>query len=451
MPQLVRGLGPLAAASINIANMIGTGVFLKARVMTCNVDEPWMVLAAWLGAALLVFAGSIVYAELFTMMPEAGGEYVVLDRTYGPATAFLYGWTYVVVARGASLAAQSFSAAIFLNIVSGGRFEGVLIPAAILVTVAVAVVNCAAIGTTGAVASFFTVLKVTLVAGVAVVGFVFARLDGGALFDPTPAGAACAGVAAAARGGWTGFGAAMLGAMWGFQGWANVAPLLGELREPARNVPRAFLGATAVVALVYVSANASYFFNLPPEVIASVPLTSSVATEVLRLHLGPAAVGLMAAGMLMSSLGAYHSGFAATMRVPYAMAVSGLFFPAFAKLSARTHVPVRAAILAAVWPIVLVLWGNYDKLTDYATFAWWLFYGLTGAAVLVLRRREPGAERPFRAWGYPVVPLLFVGVTAALLANAIYTAPVPSLAGMAIMAAGLPVYRYFAARRAGRS
>lgn len=451
VPKLIRGLGPVAAASVNIANMIGTGVFLKARVMTCNVDTPAAVLTVWFLSGLLVLAGALTYAELAAMMPKAGGEYIFLRETYGRRWAFLYGWTYIGISRAASLAAQAVSTAIFLNIVTGGALDGRLTLAAITAILLVTLLNCAPVATTGNIASWVTGLKIALVLGVGGAIFVFA--DGNWLhYAMANANGACAGVPAEARGGLTGFGAAMLGAMWGYQGWANLTPMVGEVREPGRNIPRAFFAATMIVAGVYLFANASYFYALTPAEIAGTSLSSSVATQALSRFLGPAAVSLMAAGLVFSSLGALHSGMAASMRIPYAMANDGLFFRIFSHLSPRTNVPVRAGVLIGVLSCILAFVGNYDKLTDSAIFALWLFYGLTATAVLVLRRRLPHAERPYRAWGYPVVPVVFIVVTAAILLNTLITYTVQTLVGIAFMLAGLPFYAYWSRNdRSGRA
>jgi len=459
-PQgLVRGLGLLAAMSINIANIIGTGVFLKARVMTCNVDTPAAVLGAWLAAALLVTAGALTYAELGAMMPAAGGEYVFLRETYGRRFAFLYGWTYFFLARGGALAAQAVASAIFLNIVTGGalnavRFEagpvklGGLQAVSTLALVLTALLNCAAVQSTGRIAIALTIFKTVAVAAVGVAGFLAVRGDW-ANYGLINSGGACEGVAAGARGGWAGFGAAMLGALWGFHGWANLAPLVGEVRDPQRNIPRAFLGAIVVVAALYLFANASYFYVLTPTEIASVSLDSSVAMEVIRNYLGPMAAGLMAGVMMISSLGAIHAGMASGARVPFAMARDGLFPEILGKVSGA-HVPVCSVLLTAGWSVVLALSGSYDKLTDSAMFAHWMFFGLAAVALVLLRRRDPGAPRPYRVPGYPVVPGLFALITLGVLASTVYSAPWQSLAGLALMLVSLPVY-WILERRSERS
>lgn len=442
MAQLVRGLGLGAAISINVANTIGTGVFLKARVMTCNVGDPVSVMAVWVVAGLLVLAGALTYSELTAMIPEAGGEYAILREAYGPRWGFLYGWTYIGVSRAAALAAQAFSGAIFLNIITQGMFEGKLIAVAIVSIILMAVLNSLAVTATGRIATVLTAVKICVVASVGIAAFMFAH-GNSSYWTMSNQGGTCVGVAESARGGIGGFAAAMLGALWGYQGWQNLAPMVGEVRDPQRNVPRAYIYALLIVASLYLFANASYFHSLPPTQIASVPLSSSVATEVLAKFLGPATASIMAMGLLISSLGALHTGMASGIRVPYAMARDGLYFRVINHLSPRTNVPVRSAILVAALSCLLTLTGNYDKLTDAAIFALWTFYGLTAAAVFVLRRRQPDRPRPYRVWGYPVVPALFLVATAAILISTILTSPLSSVLGIGFALAGLPFYWYW--------
>ena len=447
MTKLIRGLGPAAAASVNIANMIGTGVFLKARVMTCNVETPGAVLGVWVLVGVIVAAGALSYAELAAMMPKAGGEFVYLRAAYGRVAGYLYGWTSLMVSRTSAHAAQAVSTAIFLNIVTGGELLksnlGLVSAAMVLL---MTLLNCLKVNTTGIIMSVFTAVKVTLVAGVGVAAFLLA--DGNWMhYAMSNHGGACVAVAEGARGGIGGFGAAMLGALWGYQGWANVAPMVGEIRNPGRNVPLAFLAATLVVGSVYVFANASYFFALTPTEVASVPLNSSVATEALRKFLGDAAVRVIAAVMTVSSLGALYAGITTTMRIPYAMAADGLFFGIFAKLSA-VGVPVRSAFLTGAWISVLALSGNYDRLTDYAVFALCIVYVFTASAVLLLRRRDPGAERPYKVLGYPFTPALFAMAILLVMLNTLLTAPLQSVGAIAFIAAGLPLYAYFTRQRA---
>ena len=253
-------------------------------------------------------------------------------------------------------------------------------------------------------------------------------------------------IPASTRGGLAGIGAAMIGALWGFQGWALFAPMVGEVRDPQRNIPRGFVLAVATVGVLYLFVNASYFYALPPLEVASVPVSSSVATEMLTRIFGAAAAALMAAGMLVSSFGALQTGVAPAMRVPYAMAKDGLYFRFLRRLSAN-GVPVRAGFFAAVLASSLALTGNYDRLTDYAVFSLWLFYGLTASGLIVLRRKQPNTPRPYRVPWYPIVPVVFCLVTLALLVNTLYTQPVQSLASLGIIATGLPFHWYWTRTR----
>jgi APA family basic amino acid/polyamine antiporter len=456
--SLVRGLGLTAATSVNIANMVGTGIFLKTRVMTCNVGSPGLVLLAWTAAGLLAFAGALTYAELAAMRPRAGGDYVYIRDAWGRRWGFLFGWTQFTIARTASQAALAIGFAIFLNILSGGALDveffrldlfGLAVPfggvqaAAVGVLALTTLINCGAVGVNGAVASGLTVVKIGLVLTVGIGALLFAPGDWAHLAQ-SGAGGACADVSAAARGGLAGFGAAMLGALWAYDGWNNVAPLAGEVRDPQRTLPRAFLYGLVIVGGLYVFANAAYYYVLSPAEIASVALSSSVATEVAARFMGAAAVTVMAAGLMLSSFGSLHTSVLASARFPFAMARDGLFFRGLSAVSPRTHVPVRALAAQGAWSCVLALSGSYDALTDYAIFALWIFYGLAGAAIFVFRRREPDAERPYRTWGYPAVPAIFLLVTAWLIVNTLITAPVQSFIGVGLIVLGLPVYAYWA-------
>jgi APA family basic amino acid/polyamine antiporter len=240
-----------------------------------------------------------------------------------------------------------------------------------------------------------------------------------------------------------GFGAAMLGALWAYDGWDNVTSAAGEVRNPQRNLPLAFIGAMLIVGALYLFVNFAYFYVLTPIEIASTSLTSSVATEVIRRILGPAAVSLVAAMLLVSSFGALYASVLANSRVPFAMARDGLFFSSLARVSPRSHVPVRALWTQAAWAGVLAISGTYDTLTDCVMFSSWLLYGLSTAALFIFRRRMPQAERPYRAWGYPVVPVLFLLVSGWLLLNTLYATPKQAFAGLGLILLGLPFYAYW--------
>lgn len=454
---LVRGLGLLAAMALVVGDVIGTGVFLKARVMTCNVGTAGAVVSVWVGGGLLSLAGALVYAELAAMMPSAGGEYVFIREAYGRVWGFLYGWTRFFVASAGGLAGLAAGFAIFLNVIAGGVFGARLTSVAalgyhldigglqLMAIAAIAVVtaiNCAAITVSGRLATALAVLKSALVVGIGVGAMLLAQ-GTWAHFGMTDAGATCEGVTAAARGGFAGFGAAMLGALWAYNGWNEVTYVAEEVKDPQRNLPLAIIGGIGVIATLYILANVAYFYVLTPAEVASVPASSSVATEAIARFLGPGAAVVMAGALAMSIFGSLHVTCLVCARIPYAMARDGLFFKGLARLSPRTRVPIRAIVTQSAWAVVLVLSGSYDVLTDYAIFAVLIFVALATASVFVFRRRNPNAERPYRTWGYPVVPVLFLLVAAWILINTLMTTPGRALAGVGLMALGLPFYWYW--------
>ncbi len=458
---LIRGLGLVAAVSIVIGNVIGTGVFLKARVMTCNVGSPKIVIIVWIASGVLSLAGALTYAELAAMMPRAGGEYVFLREAYGARWGFLYGWMQFFVARAGGLAAMSVAFAIFLNDLMGGALNtifftrdvfgykfslGSLQLVALGAIAVVTLINCAAVVVSGNIAAVLTALKICLVLTVGVGAFLFAKGDW-AHFAMTDAGGLCSDVSAAARGGMAGFGAAMLGALWAYNGWNDLTLVAGEVKNPQKNIPLALIGGMAAVGALYIFVNLAYFYVLTPTEIANIPLTSSVAAEAARRFLGPIAVSLIAAALLGSTFGTLHVGVLTGARVPYAMAKDRLFFQNLARLSQRTHVPTGALLMQALWAGVLALSGSFDALSNYSIFALWIFYGLTTATVFVFRKRMPELERPYRTWGYPVVPALFLLVAAWLLVMTVISSPWQSVTGIILIALGLPVYYYWHRRK----
>jgi APA family basic amino acid/polyamine antiporter len=456
---LIRGLTLIAAASIVIGNVIGTGVFLKTRVMTCNVGTPGMVVTVWIAAGILSLAGALTYAELAAMMPRAGGEYVFVREAYGAPLGFLYGWMQVFIAKTGSQASVAVAMAIFLNDLTKGAlntvfFErtifgfnykfGALQVVALSAIIIFTLVNCATVKVSGNIASFLTVIKIALVLGVGVGAFLLARNGDWSHFALANNGGRCFGVEDNARYGIAGFGAAMLGALWGYDGWNNLTLVAGEVKNPQRNIPLALIGGMFIIITLYVFVNIAYFYALDPTTIASITKESSVAREVAQTFLGPVAVSLIAAALMASSIGTLHTSILTGARVPYVMSRDRLFFQNLAKLSPRTHVPIGALVLQGVWACVLALSGSFDTLTDYVIFGSWIFYGLVTASVFLFRRRMPDAERPYRAWGYPVVPVLFLLVTAWLLINTLLTTPVQALIGLGLILLGLPVYYYWA-------
>ncbi len=459
---LIRGLGLLAAISIILGNVIGTGVFLKARVMTCNVGSPTWVIVAWIAAGILSLAGALTYAELSAMKPEAGGEYVFLRDAYGRVWSFLYGWMQIFIAKTGSQASVAVAFAIFLNDFLDGGLKQTLLKTnilgydfeltslqiiAVMMIIIITTINCASVSVTGQLATYFTVIKIALILLVGVGAFIFA--DGNfAHFGMENAGGVCEGVDNSVKYGaagftfMAGFGAAMLGALWGYDGWNNLTLVAGEVKNPQKNIPLALIGGTILIILLYVFINIAYFYVLTPTEIASVSADSSVAREVAIRFLGAGAVVLMTAGLMASSLGTLHTSVLTGARVPYAMAQDGLMFKSLGKLSEGTRVPVGALIVQGIWACILAMSGSFDTLTNYVIFGSWIFYAFVTASVFVFRKKFPDAPRPYKAFGYPVVPILFLLVAGWLLINTILTSPMQSFIGIFLIALGLPVYYY---------
>jgi len=442
--NLRRTLTLTPATAIILANIIGTGVFVKARVMTCNVGTPGMVLTVWIVAGLLTMAGALVYAELGSMIPRSGGEARFLAAAFGRRWSFLYGWTKTV-ALGASAAATSILCVIFINDLSGGRLPPLavlLLP--VLVIVFATAVNLLTVRSSGWIATALTAVKISLVVLIALGAFTLA--DGSVdNFSMNGAAGTCEGVPESAKLGLGGFGAAMLGALWGYNGWAILAAVGGEIRNPAHTVPRALIGGTLLVIVLYLFINTAYFYVLTPLEVASVPESSSVAGAAASRFFGPGVAALMAVGLAISAYGTTHTTMLSGPRVPYALAKDGLLPAAVAYVSS-TGVPAVAIIGVGIWSIVMAVTGTFDVLTDIYIFVLWVFFALNGVGLFVLRRRQPEAERPYRVWGYPFVPAVFLLTATYLLINTLVVTPYRALAGLAFIVVGLPLYTYFSRR-----
>ncbi len=472
--SLVRGLGLAAAGSVIVGNVIGTGVFLKARVMTCNVGEPFWVIMAWIAAGLLSLAGALTYAELTAMKPEAGGPYLFLRDSYGRISSFLFGWMQMFIAKTGSQASVAVVFAIALNDYLGGALNRTLLETnilgipftltslqivAVMLIMIFTTLNCLSVSMSGQIATFLTFIKVALVLFVGLGAFLFVTGGSWANFSLAATGGTCEGVAEAVRYGspeWTflaGFGAAMLGALWGYDGWDNLSYVAGEVKNPNRNIPIAIIGSVLLVIALYVGVHVAYFYVLDPTSVASVSKDSSVAMVVVSKFFGGditsfatgVAVAIFAVGLMLSSLGTLHTSILSGSRIPYAMAKDGLMFRTFERVSVNS-VPVNGVLFQGFWAAILALSGSFDTLTDYVIFGSWIFYALITSSIFIFRRKYPDAERPYKAWGYPVIPVIFLLVAGWLLINTMMTAPKQSFIGIALIVLGLPVYYYLTAK-----
>lgn len=474
--SLVRGLGLIAAISMIIGNVIGTGVFLKARVMTCNLGSPEWVLIAWIAAGILSLAGALTYAELSAMKPEAGGEYVFLRDAYGKTTSFLFGWMQILVAKTGSQAAVAVAFAIGLNDFYGGAFNTSIFKTqlfgspfeitslqliAVLLIAVFTVINFGSVVLAGRIATVLTFVKIGLILFVGLGAFLWVTGGNFGHFSMIESNGLCEGVDEAVKFGsptysfMAGFAAAMLGALWGYDGWNNLAHVAGEVKNPEKNIPLALVGGTIGIIILYVFVHIAYFYVLDPTTVASVSKNSSVAKEVVARFFGADittfatgfAVSLFTVGLMLSSIGTLHTSLVSGGRFPYAMAKDGVMFESLGKLSEKTKVPVMAILVQGIWASVLALSGSFDTLTDYVIFGSWIFYALATSTVFVFRRKYPDAERPYKAFGYPIVPVLFLFVAGWLLVTTVINSPQQSFIGIFLILLGLPIYYYLVGRK----
>lgn len=467
---LIRGLGLIAAISIIIGNVIGTGVFLKARVMTCNVGSPTWVIIAWIAAGLLSLAGALTYAELTAMKPEAAGPYVFLRDSYGRLSSFLFGWMQMFIARTGSQAGVAVVFAIALNDYLGGGLKQTLFETTIfgypyeitslqIVAIALIVIfttlNCLSVTMSGQIATALTFIKIALVVFVGLGAFLFVTGGGFENFSLADTSGTCEGVASSVRFGsaeytfMAGFGAAMLAALWGYDGWDNLSFVAGEVKDPSRNIPIAIVGSVLLIIVLYVAIHVAYFYILDPTAVASVSGDSSVAMAVVSKFFGGdlaslatgVAVAIFTVGLMLSSLGTLHTSILSASRIPYAMAKDGMMFSTFKKVSVNA-VPINGVLFQGLWASILALSGSFDTLTDYVVFGSWIFYALITSSIFVFRRKYPDIPRPYKAFGYPVIPVVFLLVAGWLLISTVINSPGQSLTGIFLIILGLPVYYY---------
>jgi basic amino acid/polyamine antiporter, APA family len=462
MRQLIRGLDFTGATALVAGSMIGTGVFFKAAIMSQQVGTPMLVLAAWLTAGLMSLAGALTYAELGGMLPEAGGEYNYLRAAYGRLPAFLDGWMRAVVAS-AGVAALGAGFATFLSAIVPmntvwafttlhlfGRDvpwqlgEKELIAIAMIAVFGIA--NCAGVAFGGRLQTALTGAKVLGILIIIAGAFFFSNGSTSHLNAAHLNAAATHSALATNR--FTAFGAAVLSALWACDGWAFMPMVAGEIKNPARNVPRALIVGVLSVLTLYGLVNLAYFYALPFDQVAranstlyrdALPVASLVAGTFLGTR-GPALLSILC---MISIAGAMNGVIMSLARMPFAMSRDGLLASRFGELSERSRVPVWSVLAITVWSCILALSGTFDQLTDLTIFGQWIFYGLTGAAVFVLRRKMPDAPRPYRTIFYPLTPLIFVACAAALVINSFSTSPVEAMAGVILIALGLPVYSYY--------
>ena len=451
-PDLSRDLGLSHAGAIVVGTIIGSGIFLVPSEMMQAVGSARLVYLAWIVGGLLSFFGALTYAELGAMKPQAGGEYVYVRDAYGPLAGFLYSWTWFLIAKPASIATITtglvriletfpafsfFSHALFSHAGISHSFTlnyGQLV--AIAATIMISWLNYIGVRRAGEFQFLFTLLKVAIILGIVAIGFSYSR-GTWANFATEFAGA---------KGGVAGFFAALVAALWAYDGWNDLNMVAGEIRDPQRNLPLALIWGVATVGALYILVNAAVQYVLPA---AAVAVSERPASDAVALVLGHAGASLVSAGMAISMLVTLNGTIMSGARVPFATARDGYFFHAIAQVHPRFHTPSIAIVVQCALAIVLLLLGgSFRQFFSLAIFAEWMFYMIAGSTVFVFRCREPHADRPYRVLGYPVVPAVFVLVSAALLYYTFTDNLKSSAAGCLAILAGVPVFYFFAARRA---
>ncbi len=439
---LIRALGVGSATLFVIGSVIGSGIFLTTGLMVATVPSAGLVLTAWIAGGALALAGALTYAELGTMFPRSGGLYVFLSHAYGAPLAFLYGWTALLVVLAGGIAAVSVGFAdyvsYFLPSLSLTRpvvTAGPLTLTAGQVTAVASIILLGAINYVGvrqgnAVNVVLTTLKVCGLAAIPLFALWAApvRPD---LSLAVPPGVARPGAA---------FGVLMIAVFWAYEGWYFLTFAAGEVRRPHQTVPRALALGTLALTAIYVAVNLSYFSALPLEDLRGV---SRIGERAATALVGPWGATFISATVVVSTLGANTAALLAGSRLLFAMAEDGVFFRHAAAVHPRFRTPNVAIVALTVWASVLALSGTYQQLFTYVAFGSLLFAAGGGLAVFRLRRTMPDHPRPYRTWGYPIVPAVFVLGCLAFVVNTMMERPAESLAGLGLIALGLPAYVYW--------
>ena len=450
--DLVRGLGGWAAAAIVVGTMIGTGIFIVPADMARSAGSVALVLAVWLVGGALSLFGALSYAELGAAIPEAGGEYAYMRRAYSPAWGFLFGWMHSVIGRPTSIAtiaagllrfvaflAPAVAAPIFAwHFTLPFKAEPYVFvftwaqPLAVVAILLVTFINYLGVRLGGRVQVALTIIKIAAVVAVVVLAFALGRGSATSFQSALHAsgGAATAG----------GFLTALVGALWAYDGWSNVNLVGSEVINPQKNIPRALLGGVATVGFLYVVITLACFYVLP---FAAVAASSHVASDVVERLAGHSAAAWLTVAMVVCALGTLNSSILSGARVDYAMARDGLFFRVARGIHPRFRTPGGALTFQGCLAGLLALTGTFEELYSLFIFAAWIFYALATASVYWLRRKEPDLPRPYRTWGYPVVPALFVMGALALTVNLWIARPLRSSIGLALILFGLVFYRYW--------
>src|SRR5665647_61953 len=452
-PGFLRRLGLIDTTFLVIGAVVGSGIYMTPGIIAAGLPSPGLLLTVWLAGGLITLCGALSFAELGAMYPQAGGQYVYIREAYGPGAAFLFGWAFFGFIMCGGLAALAVAFAEFMGsfvpVLSTGHVllrldvlgltyslsAGQIVAAASILLLTF--VNSFGIRSGAVVQNLLTVFRLGTVAALVGLGVLFGAKAGGANFHPLfPSGPSFPDILKP-------LGLALVAVFWTYDGWYSVNCTAEEIRDPEGTIPRGLtLGVLAVTA-IYVLVNLVYLLALPLERLSGVVRVGELAASAL---FGGGGAALFSALVTVSIFGCLNANLLFGPRVFYAMARDGHFFRAMGRLGPRSRVPTGALWGQAAWSAVLCLSGTYESLYEYMVFALLLFFAATGIAVFVLRRRAPDVARPYRTWGYPVVPLIFIVMSLAVFASIAAGQPLKSLAGAGLLAAGIPVYAIWQGR-----
>ncbi|MGH7552443.1 MAG: APC family permease [Longimicrobiales bacterium] len=430
-----RALGPFDAAMVVIGGIIGGGIFINPYIVAQRLDSPGLVLAAWIAGGAIAIAGALTFAELGSLFPKAGGQYVYLRDAFHPFAGFLYGWALLLMIESGAIAAIATAFAEY-TLRFLGRPDSASTPLAIAAIVILAAVNYLGVKPGSRVLNVFVVLKVAALVLLIGAGLVMPAGDAA----PAGSGGASSSLLPLA------FGAALIPIMFSYGGWQNLNYVAEEMKDARRDLPRAMIAGIAVVVGIYLLVNFVYLRALGHGGLAATQTPAADTAGALLGNFGDRAVALAIA---ISTFGFLDLTMLAPTRVYYAMAADGVFFPAVARLHPRYRSPHVAIIIQTGWALLLALTGTYAQLVDYVVFADWIFFGLAGATVFVFRARVPLSQRgtgTFRMPGYPVIPALFVIAAVSVVASVLWSAPMRSLIGVGLLATGVPAFVYWRRR-----
>jgi len=449
---LVRQLGLFDSTMVVIGIVIGSGIFMTTGIMAMVLPSVPLILLAWLLGGLHALAGALTYAELGAAMPQAGGQYVYLKKAYGPLPAFLFGWIAFFAYLTGTIAAIAVAFAEYFghffpalstkHVIFSASFH--LITAtvpisissgqcvAVLVIVGLSLVNYLGLFLGKIVQNIFTVAKI----GTVILFVIFGMAASSARpldFSINPSALGLGQLL-------SGIGIALVAVSWTVGGWEYVTFVAGEIKNPGRNIPRALILGTVTVTALYILINVVYLKTLPLSEMAGVVTIAERSASVMY---GPTGSTLLSAAVIISTFGALNGSILVGPRVYYAMAKDRLFFSSVSKVHPRYHTPGNAILLQAVWAAVLTLTGTFEQLFTFVVFVNLMLWIVAAAAVFTLRKKSPHLPRPYKTWGYPTVPLVFIIATAGIMLNSLVEKPVESLAGLAFTAIGIPIYLYW--------